>query len=120
MKRIKTIILAGLAAIAAISCDREELATFDPVNADAPVLLEYSASEDAITASFSPAVFNMGFNEKVAANHFLVIVSVNDTPVEKALTATAKDGVFTVKNSASARLSWVSDMRRARKYLSTW
>ena len=103
MKRIKTIILAGLAAIAAISCDREELATFNPVNADAPVLLEYSATEDAISASFSPAVFNMGFNEKVAANHFLVIVSVNDAPVEKALTASAKDGVITVKNSALSK-----------------
>ena len=103
MKRIKSIIFAGLAAIAAISCDREELATFNPVNADAPVLLEYSATEDAISASFSPAVFNMGFNDKVAANHFLVIVSVNDAPVEKALTASAKDGVITVKNSAISK-----------------
>ena len=97
MKKILTI-FAGILALAATSCVKETLATFDPSKATAPVLNSYNEEEDAIVASYTPAVFKQGFNEKIAPYHSLALVSLDGQKVSKTLTTTNKDGVLTLKN----------------------
>ena len=97
MKKILTI-FAGILALAATSCVKETLATFDPSKATAPVLNSYNEEEDAIVASYTPAVFKQGFNEKIAPYHSLALVSLDGQKVSKTLTTSNKDNVLTLKN----------------------
>ena len=99
MKKIFSIISAGLLAIMAVSCVQEDLKVFDPSNATAPVLQSYTLDENGISASFTPGSFNMGFNDKVPVNHTLVLLSANGNPVNKTVSATV-DG-STINASAS-------------------
>ena len=107
MKKIFSIISAGLVALAAFSCVNEDLATFDSSNATAPVLGSYEIGEKAITATYTPGSFKMGFNEKMPVNHSLALVSVNGKTVSKTLTSTAKDGQVsvTITNLAKALIA---------------
>ena len=68
MKKIFSILTVGLVALATFSCVKEEFATFDETKATAPVLGSYEVGEKAITATFTPGAFNMGFNDKQYAN----------------------------------------------------
>ena len=102
MKKILTI-LAGVLALAATSCVKETLTMFDPSKATAPVLNSYSEEEDAIMASYTPAVFKQGFNEKIAPYHSLALVSLNGNAVSKTLTSSDKDGVLTLKKANLAK-----------------
>ncbi len=102
MKKILTI-LAGALALVATSCVKETLTTFDPSKATAPVLNSYNEEEDAITASYTPAVFKQGFNEKIAPYHSLALVSLNGNAVSKTLTSSDKDGVLTLKKANLAK-----------------
>ena len=105
MKKILSIFSAGIVALMALSCAQEKLATFDPANATPPVLGQYSVNEDeGITANFTPAVLNKGFNEKMAVNHVLALVSVNGEPASRILSTKADGNTLTVtaKNLTSS------------------
>jgi len=97
MKKFITILSAGILALTAVSCLKEDKAVFDASKATAPVLGTYSVDEEAITAAYTPAVISMGFNEKMAQNHTLAIVAWNDNAASKTLSATNKDNVITLK-----------------------
>ncbi len=97
MKKILTI-MAGVLALAATSCVKESHTVFDASKATAPVLNSYSIeSDDVITATYTPAVFKQGFNEKMAPNHSFALVSVDGKAVSKTLTTSDKDGVLSLK-----------------------
>lgn len=92
MKKLFSIISAGLLLLGAVSCVQDELTTFDPAKATAPVLGSYEVGEKAVTATYTPGVFKVGFNEKMPVNHSLAIVSVDGKAISKTLSSTAKDG----------------------------
>ena len=96
MKRIFSIIAAGALALLAFSCAREEMAVFDASKATAPVLSEYQVTDDGVTATFTPAVLNHSFNQKMALNHWLMLTSVNGQPVSQALTTSVKENTLIV------------------------
>ena len=98
MKKIYSIFAAGVLALLALSCVKESQAVFDASKATAPVLGSYQLGEDAITATYTPATFKMGFNEKIAPNHTLALVSLDGQKVSKTLTTSDKEGVLTLKN----------------------
>ena len=62
MKKLYAILAAGIVALLAVSCVREQIAVYDPANVTAPVLGTYNVGEDAITANYTPAKLEMGFN----------------------------------------------------------
>ena len=84
MKKILTI-LAGALALVATSCVKESQAVFDISKATAPVLNSFSEDEDVITATYTPAVFKQGFNEKIAPNHSFALVSLDGKKMSKTL-----------------------------------
>ena len=98
MKKIYSIFAAGVLALLALSCVKESQAVFDTSKATAPVLGSYQLGDDAITATYTPATFKMGFNEKIAPNHTLALVSLDGQKVSKTLTTSDKEGVLTLKN----------------------
>ena len=104
MKKIFSIISAGLLAIMAASCVQEELRTFDPSNATAPVLQSYTLDENGITASFTPGSFNMGFNDKVPVNHTLVLISVDGKALNRTVSATVDGGNITATASTVSKI----------------
>ena len=92
MKKIFSILSAGLVALAAISCVQEKMTVFDPTQATAPVLASYEVTDDGITATYNPGSFGQSFNTKMPVNHSLVLVSVNGAAANKMVSATFKDG----------------------------
>ena len=98
MKKVYSIFAAGVLALLALSCVKEEHAVFDTSKATAPVLVSYEQGADAITASYTPGVFKQGFNEKMTPYHSLALVSLDGQKVSKTLTTSDKDGVLTLKN----------------------
>ena len=96
MKKILTI-LAGALALVATSCVKESQAVFDISKATAPVLNSFSEDEDVITATYTPAVFKQGFNEKIAPNHSFALVSLDGKKMSKTLMTSDKDGVLSIK-----------------------
>ena len=103
MKKVFSIIAAGALALLAVSCAKEQFAVFDISKATAPVLGSYQVGEEDITATYTPATFKMGFNEKIAPNHTLALVSIDGQKVSKTLTTSNKDGVLTLKNVTLAK-----------------
>ena len=97
MKKLVSILSAGLVALFAVSCIQEEMVVFDNSKVTAPVLSAYDLTEDGLSATFAPGAFNQSFNSKMPVNHSLVIINVNGTAVNKSVAATIKDG--TVKAS---------------------
>jgi len=91
MKKIFSFLCAGLVGLMAASCVQEPMATFDPTDATAPVLGTTDIGEKAISVTYTPGSFGMGFNEKIAPNHALAIVSVNGNPASK-IVSTTDDG----------------------------
>ena len=104
MKRILSIIAAGALALLAFSCAKEEeKAVVDTSKATPPVLLS-AVVADNVTVQFTPAVFQMGFNEKMATFHTLGMVSVNGKDANVTL-STKVDGTtitLTGKNLTNA------------------
>lgn len=98
MKRILSIISAGVLALLAISCVRDEKVTFKASDVTAPVLGEVVVGATDLTVNYTPAVFDMSFNTKMPVYHSVAIVSVNEVPCNITLTTTApSDGVAKVK-----------------------
>ena len=81
MKKLLSILSAGLLALVAFSCVKEEFATFDDSKATAPVIGSYEMGEKALTISFTPGAFNTGFNDKMPVNHSIILASVNGKTV---------------------------------------
>ncbi|MBR4739754.1 MAG: hypothetical protein IK074_01155 [Bacteroidales bacterium] len=104
MKRILSIIAAGALALLAFSCAKEEdKAVIDTTQTTPPVLVS-AAVADNVTVQFTPAVFQMGFNEKMATFHTLGMVSVNGNATNVTL-STKVDGntiTLTGKNLTNA------------------
>ncbi len=96
MKKFLSIFSACLLSLLAFSCVNEEFATFDETKATAPVLGSYELGEKALTGSYTPGAFNMGFNDKMPVNHSLILASVDGKTVNKALSASFKDTEFSV------------------------
>ena len=90
-----------------VSCVREQMTVFDATKATAPVLNSYDVTEDGVSASFTPGVFNQSFNQKMPVNHSLVIVSAGGNAVTKTVTASVKDGQAsaTVANLSKALMT---------------
>ncbi len=96
MKKFLSIFSACLLSLLAFSCVNEEFATFDETKATAPVLGSYELGEKALTGSYTPGSFNMGFNDKMPVNHSLILASVDGKTVNKSLSASFKDTEFSV------------------------
>ncbi|MBR4756252.1 MAG: hypothetical protein IK076_04855, partial [Bacteroidales bacterium] len=107
MKKLLSILSAGLFALLAFSCVTEEFATFDETKATAPVIGSYELGEKALTIAYTPGAFNMGFNEKVPVNHSLILATVDGKPVNKAITASFKESEVsvTINNLAKALIA---------------
>ena len=101
MKKVLSIIFAGVIALLATACiPDEEFATFDSSKATAPVLGQYEMGPKALIAAYTPGKFNMGFNEKMAVNHMLVIVSADGKTVNKVVATSNKDNILTASVTA--------------------
>ena len=99
MKKVLAILSAGVLALMAVSClKEEEKAVFDMTQVTAPKLGSYhvNSEEETITVNYTPAVLSMGFNEKMASRHTLAIVSVNDKEVSKSLNTTDDGSALTL------------------------
>ncbi len=92
MKKLLSILSVGLLALVTFSCVKEDLVTFDETQATAPVIGSYELGEKALTVTYTPGAFNTGFNQKMPVNHSLILASVDGKAVNKAVTATVKDG----------------------------
>ena len=103
MKKIFSILSAGILGLLAASCVQEELATFDISKATAPVLGTYVLDDDGLSVNYTPATFEMGFNEKMPVYHNLLLVSVDGSSVSNLLTSTAKDGVLKVSTETLSK-----------------
>ena len=103
MKRIISIISAGVLVLLAASCVKEELVTFDASKATAPVLNSFQIGEKEITAEYTPGAFKQGFNDKIAPNHAFAIVKAGGKAFSKTLTTTDKDGVLSLKPANLAK-----------------
>ena len=98
MKKIFSILSAGVIALMAASCVQEQLATFDPSNATAPIMGSVSVGEKNVAVSYTPGVFNLGFNEKMAPTHSLAVVSVNGQPVSRLISSKDDGSMLTATN----------------------
>ncbi|MBR5176559.1 MAG: hypothetical protein IKW89_11605 [Bacteroidales bacterium] len=96
MKKFLSILSVGLLALVTFSCVKEDFVTFDETKATAPVLGSYELGEKSLTASFTPGAFNTDFNQKMPVNHSLILASVDGKTVNKALSASVKDGQITI------------------------
>ena len=95
MKNILSIISAGVLAVLAVSCAKDDKVTFGDADLTAPVLGNYTVGSD-IVASFTPAEYKADFNAKLPVNHTLALVSVDGTPVSKVLSSKAAENKLTV------------------------
>ncbi|MBP5690411.1 MAG: hypothetical protein J6W74_05815 [Bacteroidales bacterium] len=105
MKRLLSILSAGVLALMAFSCTEEELATFDQSKIDAPILGSYDLTEEVLTVNFTPAVSSHDFNKNVPLNYALAFVSVDGKEVSKVIPATKVNGnvmTLTVNNLIKA------------------
>ena len=101
MKKVLSILFAGMVALMATACFPEEnFATFDASKATAPVVNGYELGDKALTVNYTPGKFNMGFNDKLAVNHILVIVSADGKTVSKPVATSNKDNVLTASVTA--------------------
>lgn len=89
MKKILSIISAGLLVVLAASCNKDEKATFDPSDVTAPVLGAVNVGSDVVV-KYTPAVFSMDFNELMNTYHTLGMIAVNDEKCDVTL-SNAKD-----------------------------
>ena len=104
MKKLLSILSVGLLAMVTFSCVKEDLVTFDETQATAPVIGSYELGEKALTVTYTPGAFNTGFNQKMPVNHSLILASVDGKAVNKAVTATVKDGEISASIANLAKM----------------
>ena len=95
-KFISTIVSAGLVALAAVSCVREQMVMFDASKATAPVVQSYAVTDEAIVVDFTPGSFNQDFNQKMPVNHSVILKSVNGENTEIQVPSSVKENQITV------------------------
>ena len=104
MKKILSIISAGLLVVLAASCNKDEKATFDPSDVTAPVLGTVTVGTDVVV-NYTPAVFNLDFNKKMIADggyyHTLGMIAVNDEKCDVTLSSAKVSGT-SIKISGTA------------------
>ena len=103
MKKLLAVLSAGIVALMAVSCLPEEKAVFDETKVTAPVLGTYNVGEDVITANYTPAKVELGFNESMAPSHTLAIVVLNGEAQSKSLTTTNDGATITLKTANLAK-----------------
>ena len=103
MKKFLSIIAAGTLALLALSCAKEEKAVFDVSQATPPVLREVIV-EDNVSVLYTPAVFNMEFNQSMKTYHTLALVSVGGKDADVTLTTKDEGNTLTLtgKNLTNA------------------
>ena len=99
MKKILSILSAGILALVAVSCVEEQLAVFDASKAAAPVINEYQMTDDGLTVSFTPGSANQGFNTEMGLNHWLVLTSLDGSSLNKSLASTVKGNVISISTT---------------------
>ena len=104
MKKVLSILFAGLLALVAVSCVKEQLTILDLSQSTAPVIGQVEYGEKAITINFTPAVFKAGFNQNMPVNHSLVLTSLNGSPVNITVPASIKDNVATISVAALSKV----------------
>jgi len=92
MKKIFSILFAGIVGLMATSCVQEPLATFDATKATAPVLGTSEIGAKGVTVTYTPGTFNLGFNEKMATNHVLALVSADGKAASRIITTAGDEG----------------------------
>ena len=107
MKKFLSIISAGLLAVLAFSCTKEEDKAV--INTDtqitAPVLVSAEATEDGVSVTYTPAKFATSFNSKMPVYHTLAMVKVGGKEVNQTLSNAKDDGteiVISSKNLSAA------------------
>lgn len=98
MKKVLSIITAGLALLTVFSCVKEEeKLIFDPADAVAPVVGKYELTDNGLAVHYTPAQVAEGIQKPT---HGLILTKVDGKAVEAELTATEKEaGVLTVSKS---------------------
>ena len=99
MKKVLSIIAAGLAAMTVFSCVKEEnKVIFDPSDVVAPVVNDYEITDNALAVHYTPAKFAEGIQNAV---HGIVLTNVDGKAVETELATSEKEaGVLSVSKSA--------------------
>ena len=98
MKKVLAILSAGILALMAVSCFKEdEKAVFDPARITPPSLGSYAMEEEVITVNYVPAKIEVGFNEKMATRHTLALVALDGTEVSRSLTTSDDGSTLTLK-----------------------
>ena len=107
MKKYLSLIIAGIAALFAVSCAQDELVMFDASKATAPVLQSYVVTDDDVTVDFTPGSFGQSFNTKMPVNHSIILKTVNGEAVGNSVPSALKDGklVVTVTNLSKALIA---------------
>ncbi len=95
-KFLSYIVMAGLAVLGVASCAQKEMVMFEPADGTAPVLTSYTMDDDGVYAEYTPGIFQMGFNEKIAPVHSLALVKVGSQAVSKTLVSKATADKITV------------------------
>lgn len=90
MKKIFTILSVAFVAMVAFSCAKDQKTVFKASETTAPVLTNISVGTD-IAVGYTPAVFNMSFNQKMETYHTLALVELNGEAVNQSLTAAKND-----------------------------
>ncbi len=100
MKKIFSIISAGIALLVAASCSmKEELVVLDPALCTPPVVESYDQTDDGIAVKYTPGTINV----KAPAYHYLVMTKLGGTEVSVPLNSVDKDGVLTLTGEALSR-----------------
>ena len=100
MKKILSIISAGLLVVLAASCNKDEKATFDPADVTAPVLGSVNVGSDVVV-NYTPAVFSLDFNKDMPTYHTLGMIAVNDEKCDVTLSSAKASGT-SIKISGTA------------------
>ncbi len=98
MKRIFSILSAGVIAFLAASCVQEPLATFDPAKTTAPVLGTVTVGEKNVSVAYVPGEFKLGFNSQIAPTHSLALVGVDGKSVSKLISSKNDGSTLTATN----------------------
>ena len=98
MKRIFSILSAGVIAFLAASCVQEPLATFDPAKTTAPVLGTVTVGEKNVSVTYVPGEFKLGFNSQIAPTHSLALVGVDGKSVSKLISSKNDGSTLTATN----------------------
>ena len=104
MKKLFSIFSIGL-LLASVSCVKEkETVLFDPSSATPPAIQSFVVTEDGITATISPAVYNQSYNQKVPVSHSFVLKSANGKEINRQVSSKEEGNTLSVTALTLSRL----------------